>query len=70
MGNRIPRKFTKLTGEMMVNTTVSKIGDVMHVFKNDCSTGYLALNTRTKEYAYMFASMLRNPELFKLVSVE
>ena len=59
-----------MTGEMLVNTTVSRIGDVMHIFKNDCGTGYLALNMRTKKYAYMFASMLRNPELFKLVSVE
>lgn len=67
MANRIPRKFNQIVGEMLIETNMNKSGDVMHVYKNDF--GYLALNTRTQQYAYMFASMLRNSDLFKLIEI-
>lgn len=70
MNNRIPRKFNRITGEMLIETNHDKPGDVLHIYKNDCSTGYLALNNRTKKYAYVFVSMLRNTETFKLISIE
>lgn len=67
MGNRIPRKFNRITGEMLIDTNMSKQGDTLHIFKND--SGYLALNLRTGKYAYMFVSMLRNNKVFKLIEV-
>lgn len=65
--NRIPRKFARITGEMLIKTNLDEKGDILHVFKNDC--GYLALNTRTGIYAYIFPSMLRNLEIFKITEV-
>ena len=50
--NRIPRKFNRITGKMLIETNMDKPGDVLHVFKNDF--GYLALNLRTGKYAYAF----------------
>lgn len=65
--NRIPRAFSRITGEMLINTSCDKPGDVLHVFKNDY--GYLALNTRTGIYAYAFPSMLRDASIFKITEV-
>lgn len=69
MENRIPRKFYSLTGKMLIETNMDKPGDILHIYKNDCGTGYLALNTRTGKYCYTFVSMLRNPEIFELLEV-
>ncbi len=70
MNNRIPRKFNRITGKMLVDTSMDKKGDIIHVYKNDCGTGYLELNIRTNKYAYGFVSMLRNAELFELMTIE
>lgn len=67
MNNRIPRKFNKIVCEMLVNTNVSKIGDILHVYKNDY--GYAALNTSTNEYSYCFLSMLRNENVIRIKEV-
>lgn len=64
MKNRIPRKFYGITGEMLINTSHASAGDVLHITKNNY--GYLALNKRTGKYAYMFPSMIRNAEIFKI----
>lgn len=65
--NRIPRVFNRIVGKMLVKTSASNPGDILHVFKNDF--GYLALNTRTGKYAYVFVSMLRNKEVFELIEI-
>ncbi len=67
MKNVIPRKFTRITGEMLIQTSATAAGDVLHVFKNDF--GYLALNTNTGEYLYIFPSMLRDAQIFKITEV-
>lgn len=67
MGNRIPRKFNRITGEVLVDTNLDIAGDTLHVFKNDF--GYLALNKRTGKYGYMFASMLRNSDVFSVTEI-
>lgn len=67
--NRIPRTFNRITGKMLIETNCDQPGDVLHICKNDCSSGYLALNTRTGKYAYVFASMLRNAALFELAEI-
>ena len=66
--NRIPRKFNLIIGRMLIDTNLSKVNDTLHVTKNEY--GYLAFNTRTKQYAQLFVSMLRNSEVFELMSVE
>lgn len=65
--NVIPRKFYQITGEMLINTSMDRAGDKVHIFKND--TGYLALNLRTQKYARIFPQMLRDPRIFKLEEV-
>lgn len=65
--NRIPRKFNCITGKMLIETNMDKPGDILHIYKNDF--GYLAFNTRTGKYAYVFANMLRNKEVFELMEV-
>lgn len=67
MNNRIPRKFNRITGEMLIDTNVSQAGDVLHIYKNN--SGYLALNTRTGKYAYVFAAMLRNAEIIRIIDI-
>lgn len=67
MTNRIPRKFNRITGTMLISTNLDQPGDVLHVFKND--SGYLALNTRTGKYGYVFVSMLRNADIIKITEV-
>lgn len=67
--NRIPRSFLRIKVEMLIDTNLDKVGDVLHVFKNDCGSGYLALNKRTGKYAYMFPSMLRDKEVCKVLEV-
>lgn len=66
--NRIPRKFNRIVGKMLINTNMDKINDILHVYKNDY--GYLALNMRTGKYASCFVSMLRNAQIFELIEIE
>lgn len=68
INNRIPRKFARITGEMLIETTETRPGDIVRVWKND--SGYLGYNPRTNRYFYIFVSMLRNAEIFKLREVE
>ena len=67
MNNRIPRKFNRITGEMLIDTNVSQAGDVLHIYKNN--SGYLVLNTRTGKYAYVFAAMLRNADVIRITDI-
>ena len=67
MNNRIPRKFYSITGETLISTSESKPGDIIHITKNDF--GYLGYNPRTNRHFYMFASMIRNAEIFKITEV-
>jgi hypothetical protein len=70
MNNKIPRKFNKIVGKMMIDTNMDKAGDIIHVYKNNVSTGYLALNIRTQKHAYIFVSMLRNGHVFEITAIE
>lgn len=70
MANRIPRKFNRMIIKMKVETSGSKIGDIFHIYKNDCGTGYLGLNKRTGKYSYIFLSMLRNNEIVEIQEIE
>lgn len=65
--NRIPRHFIRITGEMLIETTETRPGDIICVYKNDM--GYCGYNPRTNRYFYIFVSMLRNAEIFKLQEV-
>lgn len=67
MNNRIPRKFYSITGEMLINTSESMPGDEIHITKNDF--GYLGYNRRTNRHFYMFASMIRNAEIFRITEI-
>jgi hypothetical protein len=64
---KIPRKFNRITGKMLINTSMDKIGDILHITKNDY--GYLSLNTKTQKYAYCFVGMIRNKEIFELMEI-
>lgn len=68
MSNRIPRNFNCIIGKILINTSMDKINDILHIYKND-NGGYLALNTRTNKYAYCFGNMIRNAELFELIKI-
>lgn len=67
MNNRIPRKFYSITGEMLINTSESMPGDIIHITKNDY--GYLGYNPRTNRHFYVFASMIRNGEIFRITDI-
>ena len=67
MKNKIPRKFYRITVEMLINTSEGIKGDICHIFKN--RHGYFSLNTRTGKYADMFLSMLRNAEIIKITEI-
>jgi len=67
--NIIPRKFNCIIGKMLIDTNANKINDILHIYKNDVSTGYLALNVRTQKYYQCFVSMLRDTECFELIEV-
>lgn len=67
MNNRIPRKFNRITGEMLINTSETLAGDHIHVTKNDY--GYLGYNPRTGRHFYMFVSMLRNAEIIRITEI-
>lgn len=65
--NIIPRKFNRITCKMLIETSASKVGDVFHVYKNEC--GYLALNIATRKYCYCFPSMLRDSNICQFLEV-
>lgn len=65
---KIPRNFNRLTVEMLIATNLDRIGDALHVFKNDCG-GYLALNLRTGKYACLFGEMLRDPQVCRITEI-
>lgn len=65
--NRIPRHFTRITGEMLIETTETRPGDIIRIYKNDM--GYCGYNPRTNRHFYIFVFMLRNAEIFKLQEV-
>lgn len=48
MNNRIPRLFSRITGEMLIETSETRPGDIIRVYKNDM--GYLAYNPRTNRH--------------------
>lgn len=64
MNNRIPRLFSRITGKMLIETSETRPGDIIRVYKNDM--GYLAYNLRTNRHFYIFVSMLRDSETFKI----
>jgi len=66
--NRIPRKFNCIIARMLVDTSMDKSNDIIHVTKND--RGYLAFNTRTEKYATPFVSMLRNGKVIEIISID
>lgn len=67
MSNRIPREFHSITGEMLISTSHTNAGDVLRITKND--HGYSAYNRRTNQHFYMFASMIRNADIFKITEI-
>lgn len=66
--NKIPRKFNRIIGRMLIDTNMNKANDIVHISKND--SVYLSFNTRTKQVATCFVSMLRNSEVFELMNIE
>lgn len=50
-----------------IETTETRPGDIIRVYKNDM--GYCGYNPRTNRHFYIFVSMLRNAEIFKLQEV-
>lgn len=67
MKNRIPRNFNQIIIEMLQNTNFTKTKDVLHVYKNE--HGYLALNTTSNKYYYVFPSMLRDATICKIITI-
>lgn len=67
MNNRIPRHFARITGEMLIETSETRPGDIIRVYKNDM--GHLAYNPRTNRHFYIFVSMLRDSKIFKLKEI-
>ena len=67
MKNVIPRNFTKIVAEMLIDTSCDKKGDIVYLFKDGC--GYGALNTRTGSYSRPFAAMVRNGDYVKIIEI-
>ena len=67
MSNKIPRKFNMIKGEMLINTSMNKIGDIVHISKNEY--GYVSHNTNTNKNAQCFLSMLRNANVIKILEI-
>lgn len=49
------------------NRNNTRPGDIIQIYKNDM--GYCGYNPRTNRHFYIFVSMLRNAEIFKLQEV-
>lgn len=62
MKNRIPRNFYGITGKMLIYTTETQPGDIIHITKNNC--GYCVYNRRTNKTFYMSLAIIRNAEFF------
>ena len=67
MKNVIPRNFTKIVAEMLIDTSCDKKGDIVHVFKDEY--GYIELNICTGSCARPFVSMLRNSDCVKIIEI-
>lgn len=65
--NVIPRKFNKIKGEILINTSLTGIGDIIYITKDE--KGYLGYNINTNKYARVFVEMLRNSKIFKIIEV-
>lgn len=66
--NKIPRKFYRITGEVLEKTTAElNAGDILHVYKNDF--GYLALVINTGVYYYIPVGILRPAQYFKITEI-
>ncbi len=65
--NKIPRKFICITGKILIDTTATKAGDILKIYKNDF--GYLFLNTNSGVYRYISATMLRDKKLFEIMEI-
>ena len=66
--NKIPRHFLRITAQALKATSASNTGDMLHIFKNDF--GYLVSNITQNKYFYVAASLLRDAEYFKILSIE
>lgn len=66
--NRIPRNFNRITAKMLIDTSESKPGDIIRIYKN--LDGYLGYNPRTNRHFYIFASMIRNSEIVEIQNIE
>ena len=67
MTNKIPRKFHRITGEMLICTSYARRGNIIHITKNNF--GYLGYNTYTNDYFYIHPEMIKNDRIFKIREV-
>lgn len=65
--NRIPRKWHKIIGKLLVDTNMDRAGDIIYIYHTDSK--YLTVNTRTGKHAYMFLSHIRNAEIFEVLAI-
>lgn len=66
--NRIPRKFNEIVGKILIGTNATEMNDIIRIQKNEYGD-YIGTNERTgKKYSY-FVSMLRNSEVFEILSI-
>lgn len=65
--NKIPRKFCRITGDILKKVGELNAGDVLHVYKNDF--GYLSLVVNTGIYVYIPVSILRDAQLFEITEI-
>lgn len=66
MANRIPRKFTYIRAEALIDSSACKKGMTVYIFKDE--NGYLIRGIDNVMYR-TFASHLRNENFFKFLSV-
>lgn len=64
--NRIPRTATALKVKFLIDTSGTKQGETVAVYKND--HGWVGQAADGKHY-YFFPSMLRNPEVCQIAVV-
>ena len=67
--NIIPRYFNTITARVMIDTNFLKPGDVVTIKKNPEGANYIA-STPGGAVFYLFASHLRNGNIFKFLSVD
>ena len=65
--NRIPRHFFGIHAKILVHTSQSEPGDVIHITKN--AFGYLVYNTRSNRHYYTTLSLLRDGERVEILEV-